>query len=109
MIKDAIGAKGARFFTQISIVGCMLVFLPQEAHVGISQKIAPAQRESLRQRVQALAQQAALESGGRARGGFIVRTNAEDADDAALAEDITYLHKTWACIREAASRTPPGE
>ena len=58
--------------------------------------------------MQALAQQAALESGGRARGGFIVRTNAEDADDAALAEDIAYLRKTWACIREAASRTPPG-
>ncbi len=108
VIKDAIGAKGARLSTQISIAGRMLVFLPQEAHVGISQKIAPAQRESLRQRVQALAQQAALESGGRARGGFIVRTNAEDADDAALAEDIAYLRKTWACIREAASRTPPG-
>ena len=42
VIKDAIGAKGARLSTQISIAGRMLVFLPQEAHVGISQKIAPA-------------------------------------------------------------------
>ena len=29
-------------------------------------------------------------------GGFILRTNAEDATDAELADDIAYLRKTWA-------------
>ncbi len=37
-------------------------------------------------------------------GGFILRTNAEDASDDELADDIAYLRKTWAAIRDAASR-----
>ena len=105
VIKDPIGAKGARLSTQIGIAGRMLVFLPQDEHVGVSQKIAPAQRDALRARVQALLPGAAGQDNGR--GGFILRTNAEDASDAELAEDIAYLRKTWAGIREAATRQPP--
>ena len=36
VIKDAIGSKGARLSAQISIAGRMLVFLPQDKHIGIS-------------------------------------------------------------------------
>ena len=104
VIKDPIGSKGARLSTQISIAGRLLVFLPQDEHIGISQKIDPAQREALRQRVQALASASA--EGGKT-GGFILRTNAEDASDAELADDIAYLRKTWARIRQAAQRQPP--
>jgi ribonuclease G len=39
VIKDPIGTKGARLSTQISIAGRMLVYLPQDKHIGISQKI----------------------------------------------------------------------
>ncbi|MDI1247164.1 MAG: ribonuclease E/G, partial [Rhodoferax sp.] len=39
VIKDPIGTKGARLSTQISIAGRMLVFLPQDDHLGVSQKI----------------------------------------------------------------------
>ena len=49
--------------------------------------------------------QALVGDGG---GGFILRTNAEDASDAELADDIAYLRKTWAAIREAATQPPPG-
>jgi len=38
VIKDPIGSKGARLSTQISLAGRMLVFLPQDNHIGISQK-----------------------------------------------------------------------
>jgi len=38
VIKDPIGTKGARLSTQISIAGRMLVYLPQDSHIGISQK-----------------------------------------------------------------------
>jgi ribonuclease G len=49
VIKDPIGTKGARLSTQISIAGRMLVFLPQDNHIGISQKIGSAElREQLR-------------------------------------------------------------
>ena len=104
VIKDPIGSKGARLSTQVSLAGRMLVFLPQDDHVGVSQKIPAAQRDELRGRVQALV--AAGGEGGRS-GGFILRTNAEDASDAELAEDIAYLRKTWARIRESATRQPP--
>ena len=99
VIKDPIGTKGARLSTQISIAGRLLVFLPQDDHVGISQKIPPEQRDALRRRLAGLI--------GEQGGGFILRTNGEDATDAELAEDIAYLRKTWARIREAALKVPP--
>ena len=98
VLKDALGTKGARLTAQISIAGRLLVFLPQDNHIGVSQKILPRQREELRQRVQALS--------GDAGGGFILRTNGEDASDAELSEDIAYLRKTWARIKEASVRLP---
>ena len=39
VVKDPIGTKGARLSTQVSIAGRTLVYLPQEPHIGISQKI----------------------------------------------------------------------
>ncbi|NML15573.1 ribonuclease G [Azohydromonas caseinilytica] len=105
VIKDPIGTKGARLSTQISIAGRLLVHLPQDDHIGISQKIGSHElREQLRQRMQALV--GTRESGGG--GGFILRTNAEDATDAELADDIAYGRKTWAAIRERAFSVPPG-
>ena len=103
VIKDPIGTKGARLSTQVSIAGRLLVFLPQDDHVGVSQKIPPDQRDALRSRLQALVGDV---SGGGG-GGFILRTNGEDATDAELAEDIAYLRKTWARISDAARRLPP--
>ncbi|MBA4253098.1 MAG: Rne/Rng family ribonuclease [Betaproteobacteria bacterium] len=98
VLKDPIGSKGARLTAQISIAGRQLVFLPQDQHLGVSQKIPPAQREALRQRLQAL-------TAGEG-GGFILRTNAEDASDEELAEDVAYLRKIWAHIKAAAARLP---
>src|SRR5437763_9905578 len=88
VIKDPIGTKGARLSTQVSIAGRLLVFLPQDDHVGVSQKIPLVQRDALRARLTAVV--------GEAGGGFILRTNAEDASAAELADDVAYLRKTWA-------------
>ena len=105
VIKDPIGTKGARLSTQISIAGRMLVYLPQDNHIGISQKIgSPETREQLRARMQALVGRP--EDGGG--GGFILRTNAEEATDAELADDIAYLRKTWTLVRERAQAVPAG-
>jgi len=102
VLKDPIGTKGARLTAQISIAGRLLVFLPQDNHIGVSQKIPPAQRDALRQRVQQLV----TPPQGQAPGGFILRTNAEDASDQELVEDVAYLRKTWLLIKEAATRLP---
>ena len=99
VIKDPIGTKGARLSTQISIAGRLLVFLPQDDHIGVSQKIPSNQRDELRARLQALV--------GAQGGGFILRTNGEDATDVELSEDISYLRKAWARIKDAAQRLPP--
>ena len=105
VIKDPIGTKGARLSTQISIAGRLLVYLPQDERIGISQKIGSHElREQLRTRVQALVG----ERGNGGGGGFILRTNAEEASDAELAEDIDYLRKTWNAVRERAFKAPPG-
>jgi len=101
VIKDAIGTKGARLSTQVSIAGRMLVFLPQDNHIGISQKIGSVElREQLRARVTALA--------GAEGGGFILRTNAEEATDTELGDDIAYLRRAWALIRERSVKQPAG-
>ena len=104
VIKDPLGSKGARLSTQISVAGRLLVFLPQDDHVGVSQKIPQAERDALRSRLQGLV--GTKETGGG--GGFILRTNGEDSSDAELAEDIAYLRKTWARIKDASVRLPAG-
>jgi ribonuclease G len=75
-----------------------LVFLPQDDHIGVSQKIPSDQRDALRARLQTLV--------GAQGGGFILRTNAEDSSDAELGEDIAYLRKTWARIKDASVKLP---
>ena len=100
VIKDPIGTKGARLSTQISIAGRMLVYLPQDSHIGISQKIEKeAEREALRARLQGLLP-------AEEKGGYIVRTQAEDASDSDIAADVEYLRKTWGAIVHGAKTKP---
>jgi len=113
VIKDPIGTKGARLSTQISIAGRLLVFLPQDQHIGISQKIGSQElREQLRARMIALVQaddDARSAAGDEVTGGgFILRTNAAEASDAELADDIAYLRTTWSRVKERAFKSPPG-
>ncbi|MCP5267497.1 MAG: ribonuclease G [Zoogloeaceae bacterium] len=96
VIKDPIGTKGARLSTQISIAGRMLVYLPQEKHIGVSQRIeAEAERESLREKLNRLVPEDET-------GGFIVRTMAEGASEEDLANDVAYLRKSWTELRAKA-------
>ena len=113
VIKDPIGTKGARLSTQVSIAGRLLVFLPQDEHIGISQKIGSHDlREQLRTRMTTLARaddEARAAGGSEAiGGGFILRTNAAEATDGELADDIAYLRTTWARVRERSFKSPPG-
>jgi len=98
VLKDPIGTKGARLTAQVSIAGRLLVFLPQDDHLGISQKIPFAQRQALKDRLLALR--------GDKGGGFILRTNAEDTSDEDLAQDMAYLQKMWQRIRSASKSQP---
>ncbi|MBI5660442.1 MAG: ribonuclease G [Nitrosomonadales bacterium] len=100
VIKDTIGSKGARLSTQISIAGRLLVYLPQESHIGVSQRIEnDVEREVLRGRLQQL-----LPDGHG--GGYIIRTMAESASDRDFLADVEYLDKLWNSLRERAKTAP---
>ncbi|WP_184037594.1 ribonuclease G [Chitinivorax tropicus] len=102
VIKDPIGTKGARLSTQISIAGRFLVHLPQENHIGISQRIVDEEeREHLRERLEALLPPASSH-------GYIIRTSAETASDVELKADIDYLSRIWEDIRQK-SRSMPAQ
>lgn len=100
VVKDPIGTKGARLSTQISIAGRLLVYLPQESHIGISQRIEDEEeRVQLREKLQLL-----LPAGEK--GGFIIRTMAEAASERELEMDVEYLLKLWHDIQEQARTAP---
>ncbi len=85
VVKDPLGTKGARLTTQLSLAGRLLVYLPQDPHIGISQRIEnEAERELLRGRLRELLPP-------DEKGGFILRTLAEGASDDELRADIEYL------------------
>ncbi len=100
VIKDPLGTKGARLSTQISIAGRLLVYLPQEKHIGISQRIEDEkERESLKKRIQQLVQHDPL-------GGYIIRTMAEGASDDDLESDVAFLQKIWQSLQAKARIFP---
>jgi ribonuclease G len=100
VIKDPIGTKGARLSTQISLAGRFLVHLPQETHIGVSQKIEnDADRLALKTRLERLLPEDMPH-------GFIIRTSAETASDGALAADVEYLSKLWSDIRYKSQHLP---
>jgi ribonuclease G len=101
VVKDPIGSKGARLSTQVSMAGRLLVYLPQDPHIGISQRIEDeVERENLREKVHAL-----IPPGET--GGFIVRTVAEAAPEAELTSDIEYLVTLWKQIQLSAQSAAP--
>ena len=101
VIKDPIGTKGARLSTQISIAGRLLVYLPLDPHIGISQKIEDeGGRQLLRERLKELVPP-------EEKGGFIVRTLAESAGEDELRADLEYLRHLWRVIEERSQGASP--
>ena len=100
VIKDPIGTKGARLSTQVSLAGRLLVFLPQDTHIGISQRIEDeAERENLREKLQQLLPEGLA-------GGFIIRTMAETASEREMQNDIEYLTKLWRDLTAKSGTVP---
>lgn len=96
--KDAVGTKGARVSNQISIAGRVLVYLPHDPHIGISQKIeTDEERETLKQRVKELMDP-------EEKGGYIIRTQASWASDEEIKNDQKYLSLRWQKIIDEMKR-----
>ena len=126
VIKDPIGSKGARLTTRLSIPSRYIVFIPDYASIGISQRIEDeVERERLRNVIlgyqsgiaklavgnedNVVLHGAIRESEILKKGGFIVRTAAEHVPDEDIFNDIEFLRKIWESIMVRAKNTfPPG-
>jgi len=95
--KDPLGTKGARLTTHLSISSRFLVYMPQTAHIGISQRI---EDEAERTRLKALLEHCVEVEGMHSAGGFIIRTVAEGAGEEEFLADIRFLKKLWRSLRE---------
>ena len=112
VIKDELGTKGARLTTHLTIPSRFLVLLPDNQHIGISQRIDDEserlrlkeiignERDSFnsslkkkRKKVQSIDEE-------NAGPGYIVRTAAEGAEQSELVADITFLNKLWERIKK---------
>ena len=94
--KDPLGTKGARITTHISLPGRNLVYMPTVAHIGISRRI---ENEEERKRLKDI-----VTSVVPLEGGFIVRTaSGKSQAEKRIKQDIDYLARLWAEIREKAA------
>ena len=100
VIKAPIGTKGARLTTHISFSSRYLVYMPQNFHIGVSQRIdSEDERERLRETVASLQEELGIEG----KGGFIVRTIAEGVSAEDLRADIKFLRQLW---EDVSARSP---
>lgn len=96
--KDPMGSKGARLTTEISLAGRYLVLVPNSDSLGISRRLADAERRRLRD----------IASRIRPEGhGMIVRTAAVGASEEDLERDVTRLTRIWSEVSERIEGAKP--
>jgi ribonuclease G len=98
VVKDPLGTKGARLTTDITLPSRHLVFMPENSHVGVSQRI---ESEEERARLKALVEPFCDELGG-----FIIRTATEGASEEELRQDAEFLKCLWRKVLERKSKYP---
>ena len=90
VIKEAIGTKGARVTTHITLPGRYLVLMPYTNYLGVSRRIVDEEeRERLRNEVKVIKPQ---------NMGIIIRTVAEGKEQEVFNEDINFLLRLWVKI-----------
>jgi ribonuclease G len=95
--KEPISTKGARITMDVSLPGRLLVYMPFSEHVGVSKNIESREERS---RLKSIV------SGARAdtRGGFIIRTEAEEATEKELKREMKYLSRLWNSVSQRAGQ-----
>lgn len=97
IVKDAMGTKGPRVTTQITLPGRFVVLMPTVDYIGISRRIdSEAERERLKQVAENVRPQGM---------GLIVRTVAQGKSEDDIAKDIAYLLNFWNALTARAKRS----
>ena len=86
VIKDAMGTKGARVTTEITLPGRFLVLMPYSEFVGVSKKLPEGERDRLHD---------IIHRHVPPRMGVIVRTVAQGASERDLTSDLDFLLRLW--------------
>ncbi len=100
VIKEPLGAKGARITTNVSLPGRFVVLVPDDSHVRVSKRIANwAERKRLKTILEPLRPQGC---------GLIARTEAEGGNEKEFKNDIKQLLKTWkGIVKDFEKKTAP--
>ncbi|PJG84483.1 ribonuclease G [Conservatibacter flavescens] len=98
VVKDPLGTKGARLTTDITLPSRYLVFMPENSHVGVSQRI---DSEEERARLKELVLPYCDELGG-----FIIRTASEGVSEEELRQDAEFLKRLWRKVLERRTKYP---
>ena len=88
VVKEAIGSKGARLTSKISLAGRYLVLLPNSPHRGVSRKVEDrAARDRLKRIIRSFEMDQDM--------GLICRTASQNATQEMLILEANELLKTW--------------
>lgn len=91
--KEPIGKKGVRVTSEVSLPGRFLVLLPYDGKIGVSKKLQNfKEKRRLRRIVRSMLPETF---------GVIIRTVAQEQDEAALKQDIENLLTTWRDIEKS--------
>ncbi|MEW6283327.1 MAG: Rne/Rng family ribonuclease [Candidatus Eremiobacterota bacterium] len=87
VVKEAVGTKGARVTTYVTLPGRYLVLIPSAQYIGISRRV---ESEAERNRLRTVAEK--MRPDGM---GLIVRTAASGRSDEELSRDLDFLVRSW--------------
>lgn len=96
--KEPIGRKGARITSHVAFPGRYLVYMPTVSHVGVSRRIVSDEE---RRRLKSLIRELRRDF---TKGGYIVRTVAENHSKEELRRDMEYLTRLWDRVRREGQR-----
>ncbi len=94
VVKDAMGTKGARVTTDISLPGRFLVLMPFSEFVGVSKKVPEPERDRLHD---------IITRHVPPNMGVIVRTVAQGASERDLTSDLEFLLRLWKRVNHQAT------
>ena len=101
VVKDYFGTKGVRVSQNISLPGRLVVIMPQMDYVGISHKISDEARRAALLKL--------VKENCPAGVGFIIRTAAQNADDADIVKEMNSLVQKWKSIVQSYKTAQDGD